>query len=107
MFPKTLRKLLTKDRLPKLSDTASQYARLEIIYQLIGRPFDSTKADIVFLMELPFIGQEKDMFEMLLPILARQEDAVSQISDVKKGKSTTITFRKKKRGGNYKEGEQK
>ena len=47
---------LFKDDLPELSDIASRYARLEIIYQLIGRPFDSTKADIILLMKLPFSG---------------------------------------------------
>jgi hypothetical protein len=39
-------KVKDKDKYPrKLSKYASQYARLELIYQLIGRPFDSTRID--------------------------------------------------------------
>ena len=37
------------------------------------------------------------MFEMLLPILARREDATDQIRDLKEGKSTRINIGKQKK----------
>ena len=88
---------LFKDDLQKLSDMASRYARLELIYQLIGRPFDSTTADNILLMEKPIFGKRGDEFEAFLPLLANREDAIDQIRDLKEGKGTGITIGKQKK----------
>lgn len=70
----------------KLSSRASQYARLELIYQLIDRPFNSTMIDGL-LLYLPITADLADPFEALLPVLAGvREDAVDQIRDLKQGK---------------------
>lgn len=54
----------------KLSYKASQYARTELMYQLIGRPFDSTGLDRL-LEGLP-VGVR--YFEDILPFLAEQRE---------------------------------
>lgn len=81
---------LFKDDLQRLSKLASQYARLELIYQLINRPFDSTMADKLLIMEVPIIANAADRLEALLPLLAGREDGVDQIRDMKQGKIEDI-----------------
>ncbi|MBN2186018.1 MAG: hypothetical protein JW732_01025 [Dehalococcoidia bacterium] len=76
-----------------LSRYASRYARLELIYQLIGRPFNTTQLDKE-IMTIPYSITSKDGPEGLLPLLARQEDAVNQIRNLKQGKSEGITIGK-------------
>ncbi len=88
---------LFKDDLEKLSDVASRYARLELIYQLLDRPFDSTIADTMLLLEQPIVGKREDEFELFLQLLAGREDAVDQIRDMKEGKRTSITIGKQKK----------
>ena len=73
---------------------ASRYARLELIYQLIDRPFDSTMADYL-LMGVPIITDAAHEFEAWLPLLAGREDSFDQIRGLKQGKSNRITIGKK------------
>ncbi len=89
---------LLKD-VTKLSVQASQYARLELIYQIIDRPFDSTGIDKL-LMGIPLKITGKDEWGFL-PILAGQEDSVNQIWDLKRGKvkEVTIDLEDKSKGG--------
>lgn len=73
----------------RLFSRASQYARLELIYQLIDRPFNSTIIDalLCYLTITPDLAGGADAFEALLPVLAGvREDAVDQIRDLKQGK---------------------
>lgn len=75
----------------RLSSRASQYARLELIYQLIDRPFNSTMIDgllcNLILLNLTIPADLANAFEALLPVLAGvREDAVDQIRDLKQGK---------------------
>lgn len=75
-----------------ISTLASQYARLEVVYQLVGRPFDST----IFERELMGVKRKytADLrgFKPFLPILTAKGDGMEQlkgfIKDIKKvGKS--------------------
>jgi len=85
-----LSRFLENEDIKKLSCKASQYARTEIMYQLIGRPFNSIVLDKL-LMGLPAgIGNFMDF----LPLLAEQKedtergvkDGVEQIREsIKKG----------------------
>jgi hypothetical protein len=77
----------------KLSARASEYAHLELIYQLIGRPFDTTRMDRL-LMGLTLTITLKNGFEGFLPLLAQQEDGVAQIRDLRSGKGKGITIGK-------------
>jgi hypothetical protein len=72
-----------------LSFKASQYARLELIYQVIDRPFDSTSLDRL-LMGLPMAINN---LESLFPLLAEQKDGIDQIREYKQGKRKNITVR--------------
>ena len=71
-----------------LSYKASQYARTELLYQLIDRPFDSNNLDRL-LMGLPVALTG---IESLLPLLAEQEDGIDQIRDIKQKKRKKLTI---------------
>ena len=76
----------------ELSYKASQYARTELMFQLIGRPFDSTNSDKL-LMGLPMPITSD--FASFLPFLAEQredrgiKDGVEQVMQ-----KVTVTKRK-------------
>ena len=69
-----------------LSAKTSQYARTELIYELIGQSFDSTYLDRL-LMGLPVTLTTP---RSLLPFLAEQEDGLAQIRELVKGKSKKL-----------------
>ena len=64
-----------------ISTLASQYARLEVVYQLVGHPFDS----IIYDRELMGVKRKyiADLrgFEPFIPILAEQEDGMERLED--------------------------
>ncbi len=78
----------------RLSYKAWQYARTELMFELIGRPFDSTVLDKL-LMGLPAgIGNFIDFLSFLSEQLEDQEkgikDGVEQIRELAKGKSKKL-----------------
>ena len=67
----------------KLSFAAFRHARTELMYELIGRNFDSTVLDRL-LMHLPTgLTSDRDSW---LPFIAEQEDGVDQVRNLKKNK---------------------
>jgi hypothetical protein len=72
--------------IPGLSARANQYARLELIYEVLKLPFDSTDLDRL-LMGLPL---HLTHIESLLPLLAEQKDGIDQIRGFKQGKRKSL-----------------
>ena len=67
--------------LKRPSSIASRYARAELMYEIMKRPFDSTGLDKL-LMGLP-VGVST--LEDFLPFLAEQDDSIDQLRSVVKG----------------------
>lgn len=70
----------------KLFFIARRHARTELMYDLIGEPFDSTQLDRMLIGLLVTITTPRS----LLPLLAEEEDGVNQLREVVKGKSQTV-----------------
>ncbi len=70
---------------------AGQYARTELMCELLGRDFDSTLLDR-WLMGLS-VTIRKGSLEDLLPLLAEEKDGVEQLQEVKAGKRRSLAIR--------------
>lgn len=65
-----------------VSTLASQYARLEVVYQLVGRPFDSIIYDRAFMgVKREYIADLRG-FKPYLPGLLAQGEGMEQLEDV-------------------------
>lgn len=65
----------------EISTLASRYARLELICQLISRPFDSTIYDRQLMgLKIEAISDLRD-FEPFIPVIAAGEDGMERLED--------------------------